>query len=44
LLNGTEYFDVDLDGTVKVAKDAVIDYEETDQIIITARLKVSLIR
>jgi phage terminase large subunit-like protein len=41
LLNGTEYFKVDNDGTVTVAKDAVIDYEEVDRIIVTARLRVS---
>ncbi|KAI6175361.1 DE-cadherin [Aphelenchoides bicaudatus] len=41
LLNGTEYFNVDTDGTVTVAKDANIDYEEVDRIIITARLRSS---
>jgi hypothetical protein len=41
LLNGTEYFNVDADGTVTVAKDATIDFEETDRIIITARLRVT---
>ncbi|KAI6211786.1 hypothetical protein M3Y96_00471300 [Aphelenchoides besseyi] len=39
LLNGTEYFDVALDGVVTVTKNAVIDYEEIDHIIVKARLR-----
>jgi hypothetical protein len=33
---------VDRDGTVTVAEGAQLDYEETDRIIIIARLRVSV--
>lgn len=44
LLNGTEYFSVDKEGIVTVSKDAVIDYEDTDRIIVTARLRVVFLK
>jgi hypothetical protein len=42
LLNGTQYFSVDADGTLSVKPGVKIDREEMTQIVVNARLKVTL--